>query len=366
MKQPNNLIGACLSASLLAACGGGNNGLPTSTILAPSQQMQRALAPSASHQVGKNAVIERVLYSFCQIASCVDGANPSAGLTNVNGTLYGTTRYGGDAFDGTVFSITASGKETVLHSFGSGSDGANPYAGLLNVNGTLYGTTENGSISGCGGLGCGTVFSITTAGTEKVLYSFAGSPDGGNPLAGLANVRGTLYGVTRAGGANSFGTIFSITKSGTYTRLYSFAKGRDGCPFAGLINVRGVLYGTTYGCNQINGHGTVFKITTSGTETLLYSFVGGSDGAHPSAGLTDVGGVLYGTTDYGGTGSCLDSYRQLGCGTVFKITTAGTETVLYSFKGGTDGANPEARLIAVNGRLYGTTSYGGAGCKAKG
>jgi uncharacterized repeat protein (TIGR03803 family) len=136
-----------------------------------------------------------------------DGYAPYAGLINVNGTLYGTTVQGGAYCTlgcGTVFSITTSGTETVLHSFGPG-DGEYPYAGLIDVNGTLYGTTLEG------GAGAGTIFSITPSGTEKVLYGFAGEPNGFEPYAGLINVKGTLYGTTAAGGVDGDGTVFSLS-----------------------------------------------------------------------------------------------------------------------------------------------------------
>jgi uncharacterized repeat protein (TIGR03803 family) len=116
--------------------------------------------------------------------------------------------YGG----GTVFSITISGAEKVLHSFGSGSDGKYPYASLIELKGKLYGATyEGGAYSAyCSHNGCGTVFSITPGGTEKVLHNFRG-PDGAFPVASLVNVRGTLYGTTQAGGTYGRGTVFALT-----------------------------------------------------------------------------------------------------------------------------------------------------------
>ncbi|HLY01791.1 MAG TPA: choice-of-anchor tandem repeat GloVer-containing protein [Candidatus Cybelea sp.] len=305
---------------------------------------------------------ETVLHSFKGYPD--DGGNPDAGLINVNGTLYGTTSAGGASGNcsggcGTVFKITTSGRETVLHSFegGSGnSDGYDPVAGLLNVGGTLYGTTYYG-----GAKGDGTVFKITTSGKETVLHSFGNSKDGHDPLAGLINVKGTLYGTTEFGGASYDGTVFSITLSGAETVLHSFAGGSDGeSPEALLLDVNGTLYGTTFsgggtGCYGSVGCGTVFKITTSGKEAVLHSFGGSGDGYDPVAGLINVEGALYGTTEYGGA-KCSPG----GCGTVFAITTSGKETLLYSFGGSGDGENPEAALLDVNGTLYGTTAGGGA------
>ncbi|MFY9664739.1 MAG: choice-of-anchor tandem repeat GloVer-containing protein [Candidatus Cybelea sp.] len=294
-----------------------------------------------------------------------DGQGPQASLLNVNGTLYGTTTNGGTYGNGTVFAITKSGRETVLYSFKGGTDGANPVAPLLNVNGTLYGTTFNGGAYNCGsGGGCGTVFSITPSGQESVLYSFKGGrTDGQNPVAGLINVNGTLYGTTSGGGVYCFfgvgapcGTVFSVTPSGEETVLYSFKGGTsDGQgPDAGLIYVKGKFYGTTTGAGTYN-LGTVFAVTSSGTETVLHSFGNGNDGTVPQTGLVYVRGKLYGTTE--GGGYC----HHFPCGTVFSITTSGKETVRYSFKGGTtDGQNPVGDLINVNDTLYGTTNLGGS------
>ena len=211
-----------------------------------------------------------------------------------------------------MFSVNrTTGSETVIYSFQrDGSDGNTPYAGLINVGGTLYGTTKSGGV-----YGDGTVFSVNPAtGTEKVLHSFQGA-DGNQPYAGLINVKGTLYGTTVNGGANDYGTLFTINpKTGAETVLHSFAGGTDGYdPEAPLINVNGTLYGTTY-AGGVNGGGTVFKINrTTGAEKVLYSFCGQAgcaDGDGPLAGLIDVNGILYGTTIGGGAD---------GQGTVFKI-----------------------------------------------
>jgi uncharacterized repeat protein (TIGR03803 family) len=305
---------------------------------------------------------ETMLHSFgcTSRGGSQDGEYPSAGLVNVKGTLYGTTPKGGANGDGTVFSITPSGTETVLYSFKGGpGDGEAPRAGFINVKGTLYSTTYLGGNCSSSG-GCGTVFSITPSGTETMLYSFkGGSADGQYPFAGLINVKGTLYGTTFEGGANcsgsgGCGTVFSITRSGKETVLHSFAGDPDGDnPENGsLINVKGTFYDTTYD-GGTNSRGTVYSITPSGTETVLHSFGGSGDGASPFAGLVNVKGTLYSTTYSGGVGD----------GTVFSITPSGTETVLYSFKGGSgDGENPRAGLVKVKGTLYGTTGGGGTGC----
>jgi uncharacterized repeat protein (TIGR03803 family) len=280
-----------------------------------------------------------------------------------NGTLYGTTSSVDETRPqenyGTVFSITPSGHETVLHRFAGSPDGSYPEARLLYVNGAFYGTTTEG-----GSKGVGTVFSITPGGKEKVLYSFRGGTDGAFPAAGLSDVKGTLYGTTNGGGASSTnyycssafgcGTVFSITPSGKEKVLHSFGNGTDGIePQGGLVEVRGTLYGVTSAggtCGRA-GCGTVFTITPSGKEKVLFSF-NGSDGSGPTATVLNANGTLYGTTNSGGAH---------GLGTVFSITLSGYETALYSFGGGEqDGAYPYSGLSYVNGTLYGTTSIGAA------
>lgn len=302
----------------------------------------------------------KVLYRFQGVP---DGRNPQSGLLDVNGTLYGTTQYGGAGGNGTVYSVSTSGTEKVLYAFKGkgGSDGCRPEARLIDVNGTLYGTT-----SGCGDFtcnsefGCGTVFSVTTSGQETVLHSFAGCcSDGSVPEAELIDVKGVLYGTTSMGGlkaSGSGGTVFSITLAGVEKVLYSFQGGSDGAlPLSGLIDVNGMLYGTTFsGGYPGSGSrcGTVYRISTTGAEKLLYRFAFGSDGAGPTSDLTEMNGVLYGTTQNGGNSN--------HNGTIFKVSTSGKERVLYRF--GTtqnDGARPSSPLTNLNGTLYGTTSYGG-------
>ncbi len=244
---------------------------------------------------------EKVLYSF---GPSPDGAAPGAPLTNVNGTLYGTTYEGGAYSQGTVFSVTTQGAENVLHRFtGYPDDGARPVAGLVYMKGVLYGTTTTGGSNNIyNDFGAGTVFSITPSGTENVLYSFAGGSDGVSPAGGLLDVKGTLYGTTTEGGAHGCGTIFKITKAGAEKIIHSFYDAPDGCsPNGGLLDVKGTLYGTTaYGGSYHGGGGTVFRVTATDKERVLHSFGFESDGSNPLAGLTELNGILYGTTDQGG------------------------------------------------------------------
>ena len=172
---------------------------------------------------------------------------------------------------------------------------------------------------------------------------------------------GNLYGATAAGGDLNLGTVFKLDKTGKETVLHTFTGGADGAqPAAGVIRDKaGNLYGTTaFGgtCPHFDGCGTVFKLDKTGKETVLYTFMDGGDGGFPEAGLVrDAAGNLYGTTSFGGIFTC--SY---GCGTVFKVDTAGKETALYTFTSGADGAQPYAGVIlGAAGHLYGTTEYGG-------
>lgn len=297
----------------------------------------------------------KLLYSF---QGKQDGRGSPAGLSAVDGTLYGTTEDGGKSGHGTVFSITPGGTFTTLYSFhGGASDGAKPMAALTNVRGTLYGTTSSGgSANGGACSNCGTVFSISTAGQEKVRYFFGSTKDDGSePQSALVLVGNKLYGTTTLGGiggAFGNGTIFSVTTGGNETVIYRFKNDSDGsCSFnCYLTALSGGLYGTAKvgGKNHI---GSVFSITPGGTFKTLYSASPkGNNGGYPSAALTNVGGALSGTMSEGPVGKR---------GTVFSVTTAGALTTIYTFAGGSDGATPSATLRVSDGKLFGTTARGG-------
>jgi uncharacterized repeat protein (TIGR03803 family) len=319
---------------------------------------------------------ETVLYSFPGGAS---GANSYAGLVaDSNGSLYGTTGGGGSSTKcnlgsgcGTVFVLTApSWKETVLYSFQgqTGNDGSGPQAGLIfDSTGALYGTTASG-----GKLGFGTVFKLTPpaapggAWTETILYSFKGAATGANPASGLIFDGTALVGTTPYGGKDNFGTVFKLTptKKAPWTEaiLYNFTGLADGGrPYAGLLLNGKILYGTTLDGGP-SSQGAVFQLSPPAgtvktwTETVIYGFTGGVDGGKPYSDVTlGKTGILYGTTGLGGTH---------GYGTVFELTPGKTgapytESVLYSFSGGTDGAYARYGVIEdAAGNLYGTTGVG--------
>jgi uncharacterized repeat protein (TIGR03803 family) len=241
---------------------------------------------------------EVVLHSF---ASPPKGALPEAGLiADSSGNFYGTTASGGAANEGVVYKLDTAGHETVLYSFTGWADGGSPYAGVTRDSaGNLYGTTV------VGGTAAGVVYKLDTTGHETVLYSFTGFADGGYPKGGVTrDSAGNLYGTTTMGGAWGHGVVFEVDSIGNETVLYSFMGGFDGAlPLAGVIrDSAGNLYGTTSegGASQA---GVVYKLDPAGQETVLYTFTGGADGANPYAGLTfDSAGNLYGTTEYGGVG----------------------------------------------------------------
>ncbi len=266
---------------------------------------------------------ETILYRFGQTPADLF-SNPKSGLTYVKGTLYGTTTAGGSACRspggcGSVYEVTAAGAASLLYGFGANdpsTDGYGPVDDLRYVNGTFYGTTPFGGTY----VTDGTVFSVTTSGVETVLHSFGAAGDGQIPMAGLAYLDGTFYGTTAYGGANGYGTVFAMSPAGAEHVLYSFTGGADGSrPSARLTILKGALFGTTE-FGGTSGEGTVFELSTAGAETVLHSFGGGTDGTLPLAGLLDVGGTLYGTTSAGGGSACLGTppYSS-GCGTVFAV-----------------------------------------------
>ena len=244
--------------------------------------------------INTNGTNFQILHSFTDTSG--DGDDPDGGLALSGSTLYGTTDGGGSAGYGSIFSISTAGSGyQILHSFAGGaSDGEYPEGGLALSGSTLYGTTYQG-----GNANDGTVFSITTSGSGfSLLHSFTGG-DGEYPNGGLTLSGSTLYGTTDEGGASYYGTIFSIATSGSgFGVLYSFSPTGSGgvFPESGLTLSGSTLYGTAYG--GANGDGTVFSYNLSATGfQTVYSFTT-STGYIPNSQLTLAGSSLYGTTAY--------------------------------------------------------------------
>jgi uncharacterized repeat protein (TIGR03803 family) len=313
-----------------------------------------------------------------------DGGVPVAGLArDAAGNLYGTATQGGSGGVGTVFRLTTRNSQwvfTSMYGFKGGLDGSDPYAPVvIGPNGSLYGTTVTGGEQDCNGSrgGCGTVFNLRPAAhatgnvmggyNENVLHAFPGGTDPANPFSDVIfDPSGNMYGTTYIGGTDNAGTVYQLTPSDTgwtQTILYSFQNGAgsNACgPYSGVVlDPAGNLYGTTSDCGH--GYGAVYMLTPSGegwTETPLYEFTGGSDGASPFGGLVrDGSGNLYGTTAGGGS----NGYG----GTVFRLTQSGGNWVLntiFSFPScKLCGEGPWAALTMDQaGNLYGTTYENGA------
>jgi uncharacterized repeat protein (TIGR03803 family) len=365
-----------------------------------------------------------------------DGAGPvAAPIFDSSGNLYGTTAGGADAGCsgvgcGVVFELSPNSQgwsETVLYTFTGGSDGGYPEGSLIfDPNGNLYGTADVGGSGGCP-FGCGVVFKLSPGSggwMEEVLYDFQGGTTGYYPLAGLVlDKAGNLYSTMSNGGSanggmayqltdgkhgwqgnilfsfsgnsagsepigapildssgNLYGTTFCCGSGGAVWELlrgswkvrtlYAFASGGGSGSEAGLVfDKRGNLYGTTIAGGAYS-KGVVFKLARGAKgkwkETVLHSFKGGSDGNGPfSTPALDEAGNVYGTTEEGGDPSCDPPY---GCGAVFKLTPGPKgkwkETILHRFNG-RDGYGPSMEKLVFDavGNLYGTTVFGGkSGC----
>jgi uncharacterized repeat protein (TIGR03803 family) len=318
---------------------------------------------------------ETVLYSFQGTAN--DRQGPiSALLMDHAGNLYGSTFWGGQKQNGTIFELSSSNGVWAESSVFAMPAPSNPAGLLMGTDGWLYGTAVYGEFAY-------RVHPPTEAGGKwgfEYLFTFNGGTDGEEPLyqggALIADKSGNLYGTTIVGGAYGDGEVFELSPpaaqgdSWTETVLYSFgSKNGDagGPPGAVVMDAAGNLYGTAGGGKY--DLGTVWELSppiTQGqpwTETILHDFAGGADdGSAPYAGpVMDKAGNLYGVTYTGGNGNC--SFNYPGCGVVFELSPAGdgtwTETLLHIFTG-EDGEFPYGGLmIGGNGTLFGTTSAGG-------
>lgn len=279
--------------------------------------------------------LESVLYSF---RGGADTSQPVA-MVSFRGNLFGVGVGGGSASKGVVFELALSESaysESVLYSFKGVDDGAYPSKLLVDGNGNFYGITAFGGGGGMGycSQGCGTVFKLSPAShgyNETVLHAFQGYSDGGFPDALASGASGALYGTTAAGQ----GTVFELLPGGsTYSDsvIYQFPGGPGGWyPTSLMVGSSGNLYGslqnggTHYGvCRGDYGCGTLYELQKTGstyTETTLYQFTGGSDGAAPASLRSAPNGAFYGITYAGGRKSCNGGLISVaGCGTIFELT----------------------------------------------
>ncbi|HEV2468785.1 MAG TPA: choice-of-anchor tandem repeat GloVer-containing protein [Candidatus Sulfotelmatobacter sp.] len=281
--------------------------------------------------------------------------NPNPLIIDGAGNLYGTSVYGGTYGVGSVFKVTPKNVLSILYSFQNSTDGGNPYGPLVrDSSGNLYGETFSG-----GTYNYGTIFTVTPGGKESVLHNFSQeiSVSGGSGL--VMDSSGNLYGYDTA----INGSVFEVTTAGEYKTLYTFCQ-LSGCtdgysPFyRPTVKSNGVIYGITeYGGDSscsAGGCGVVFELDTSGNETVLHAFTGGTDGASPSSNLAqDSAGNLYGTTGFGGTGKS---------GVMFKLDSSNNYSIFYNFCSQTncaDGADPGGYLHISSGNIFGINQGNG-------
>jgi uncharacterized repeat protein (TIGR03803 family) len=354
----NATVGTISSSGFYTAPAAAPN--PATVTVAATSLVDTAVTASATVTIGAYAVKD--IYSFSSLG---DGAAPSAPLIQAADTyFYGTAQKGGTYGVGTAFRVDSLGNITTLHDF-TGADGTYLNGPLIQAsNNLLYGTTDSG-----GNDNEGTVFTIDpTSGTFNSLYSFTGGSDGGDPGDGLIEANGYLYGTTFGGGTYNSGTFFKMSLTGQITTLYSFTGGSDGYGPAGLIlGSDGVFYGGTQNGGDAScsdgpgtGCGTLFKVDASGNLQVLHTFTG-QDGAQIDETLfqSPVDHYFYGATLFGGNAACSVS-TFTGCGTIFRIDSSGTFTLLHAFSGGAEGGVPFSSLIqASDGDFYGTATAGG-------
>ncbi len=321
---------------------------------------------------------ERVLYSFQ--GGSADGAGPVGGLEPYQGALYGVTFTGGTVNFGTLFRFDAQNGETVMHNFLGGSDGAAPMAPVIRVGSTFYGTTRIGGGTGCfDKLGCGTIFAFDAAtGAETVLYAFQGGSDGAYPKGALTRVGNFLYGTTSVGGktkcfaAIGCGTVFKYDLSASaYTQIYAFPGGAShgALPADKLTNIGGVLYGTTKqgggnGCNG-NGCGTIFSVNPADDRVFtLFANFGGANGTQPSNSLQQIihhnASAAAPPIIHHNADALAPHGGTFQQGTLYSFDLdAHTVTPLHEFTGQKDGGVPYSELVEFGQFLYGTTYSGG-------
>jgi uncharacterized repeat protein (TIGR03803 family) len=293
-----------------------------------------------------------VLHSFNGTS---EGSKPYGNLLQgPDGNFYGMTYEGGTSKNGTIFKITPSGIYTVLHHLDYMVDGAHPLSSLIKgTDNNFYGMTSTGGTNVVG-----TIFRITPTGTYTVLRHMNSTPDGAFPQGSLVlGPDGNFYGMTLSGGTNNYGTIFRITPAGAFSVRRHLNYNTDG-GYPNRTNLivaaDGNFYGMTYQGGTF-GYGTIFKMTPGGTFTVLKNLDLTPDGGFPKGSLTQhTDGSFYGMMQSGGS---------IGYGTVFKITSGGTYTVLKNLDVTVTGGNAQGSLVrnSTDGNFYGMTSFGGRG-----
>lgn len=306
---------------------------------------------------------ETILYNF---TGGSDGGWPMGGLLrDTEGNLYGTTSVAGTNGGGTVFELDTSKTLRTIFQFGLATTGDGPRSRLVTNKGDLYGVTTAGGIFN-GQTRYGIIYKVTKGGTETVLYSFTGGNDGARPQNLIRDSAGNLYGVATAasGTAVNAGTVWNLDTAGVFSVLYAFTGGADGgTPTGRLIrDTNGDIHGVTLsGGDPSCNCGVVFQVDTNGNETVIHKFFGHGGGAQPDAGLLDIGGTLYGTTTGGGDFAC-DSG---GCGVLYQIGKTGEYSILHRFAGSAGGDGDTnvfgGLALGTDGSIYGSTSYGGTG-----
>lgn len=284
-----------------------------------------------------------------------DGGSPNGSLiVGKDGALYGVTTVGGINYGGTIFRITTDGVFTVLRHLKATPDGSHPNGTLLQAaDGYFYGMAYNGGTNGYG-----TIFKMSATGSSYTVLRHFNSTDGSYPYGNLIQATdGALYGMTCNGGTTGRGVIFKITTTGTYTILRNLNSATDGqYPYGSLLQAKdGYLYGLTYQGGSEYG-GTIFKMNLSGTTfKVLKNLYSSTTGSNPQGHLIEAkDGYLYGMTYYSPYGPSSTA------GEVFKISTAGSFTIVRKFTEATDGSYPRGSLVqGTDGYLYGMTQYGG-------
>lgn len=295
-------------------------------------------------------------YTYSTLIQFQGGTNPfliSNLIIDSKGNLYGVSEYGGKYGNGTVFKVSPSGALTILHSFkGAPSDGYLATGSLTrDKSGNFYGTTSAGGTCSY----CGIIFKLTPAGKETVLYNFTGGSDGYDPVGGLVrDPSGNLFGISHQNVSNGYNSLlFKLTSTSSFSVLSTFD-----CFLGGdnllIRNSAGDLFGV--GCNDTaTPNGSLFEMTPTNQLENLYTFTGGSDGANPFGKLSqDAKGNLYGVAASNGAH---------GAGVLYKIDSAGAYSVLYDFcsqANCADGSNPNSWITVDSaGNLYGSTLTGG-------